>query len=452
MKKQIARRDFIKSTAIATSTTLVSSCVSANLTTKQEKGSWKKCALHSHTLWSDGQSLPEVAITEYKKRGFDMLVMTEHNGCPDDPHMWMRVIDENIDMWPPILTIDEYNRTKKAFKNSLITKFYSYKTFVRLKTFPELKKEFEEPNKFLLAGGEEITTSSRQKDGTRRDCHLNVFNVEKTFLQPKTQSPSDCIKKCVDIFNNLQSKSKRRMFMMLNHPFWRLWDVLPDDVLQNPAITHFEICNNSAQDAMGDLLSPDKFWDVILANRIEKKQGVIYATASDDTHVYDPKRVDGKGGINNAWTMALVKGEFTVDNTLSAIADGNCYPTTGVLLKSFEFDYTSKTLKVEVDAKEGVNYRIEFITTKRGFDHTYKTQRVEPKDKKLARDIPIYSDEIGKVVKSVNGTSASYKMAFDDLYIRAKIVSDKPTKLSKIAKVYCFPKYECAWTQPFANA
>ena len=116
MKKQIARRDFIKSTAIATSTTLVSSCVSANLTTKQEKGSWKKCALHSHTLWSDGQSLPEVAITEYKKRGFDMLVMTEHNGCPDDPHMWMRVIDENIDMWPPILTIDEYNRTKKRLR------------------------------------------------------------------------------------------------------------------------------------------------------------------------------------------------------------------------------------------------------------------------------------------------------------------------------------------------
>ena len=109
-------------------------------------------------------------------------------------------------------------------------------------------------------------------------------------------------------------------------------------------------------------------------------------------------------------------------------------------------------MNVEVDAQNGVNYRIDFITTKRGFYHTYKTQRVEPKDKKLARDIPIYPDEIGKVVKSVNGTSASYKMAFDDLYIRAKIVSDKPTKLSKIAKVYCFPKNECAWTQPFANA
>ena len=82
------------------------------------------------------------------------------------------------------------------------------------------------------------------------------------------------------------------------------------------------------------------------------------------------------------------------------------------------------------------------------FDHSKTDKVVKQKNKNLNRVIPIYSDDIGKVVKSVKGTSASCKMAFDDLYIRAKITSSKPTKF----KMECYPKKECAWTQPFANS
>ena len=162
------------------------------------------------------------------------------------------------------------------------------------------------------------------------------------------------------------------MFMMLNHPFWCAWDVLPEDMLKFPELTHFEICNGGASYDVSEF-SPDKFWDVVLANRLERKQGVIYATASDDTHYYDPPRVDKKpGGINNGWVMARVDGDFTVDNTMKAIIAGDFYPTTGVLLKDVVIDKSTKTLSVEVDAVAGVEYKIEFITTKRGFDHSVK--------------------------------------------------------------------------------
>ncbi len=443
---ELPRRKFLKATTLVLGTSTLSPIATASNVLKK-KPIWKKCALHAHTLWSDGQSMPEVAITEFKKRGFDMLVMTEHNAFPDDKEAWIRILPKSM-QWPPSLTRKEFERTKEQYKDSYIKKNFACKEFLRLKTFDKLKEEFEVPNKFLLAGGEEITRKADYPNGVERQCHLNVFNVEKTFeINMKAKSVPSIIQESLDTFNELKAKSKRPMFMMLNHPFWCAWDVLPEDVLKFPELTHFEICNNSANVDVSEFTT-DKFWDVLLAHRLEKKQGVIYATASDDTHYYDPERIDKSVGMNNAWVMARVNDEFTVDNTIKAIAEGDFYATSGVLLKDVVLDKSEKTLSVEVDAVDGVEYTIEFITTKRGFDHTVKGKAFSPKNKRYARTLPIYSDDIGKVVKTVKGTKASYKLAFNDLYVRAKITSNTPTR---IPEKPCFPKTQCAWTQPLTN-
>ena len=39
----------------------------------------KKCDFHSHTNWSDGAENPERTASNYRKRGFDFLSMTDHN-------------------------------------------------------------------------------------------------------------------------------------------------------------------------------------------------------------------------------------------------------------------------------------------------------------------------------------------------------------------------------------
>ena len=445
--KKIQRRNFLKATSVALGATAFSPIVNATDKLKK-KPNWKKCALHAHSLWSDGQSMPEVAITEFKKRGFDMLVMTEHNAFPDDKEAWIRILPKSM-QWPPSLTRKEFERTKEQYKDSYIKKHFACKEFLRLKTFDKLKEEFEEPNKFLLAGGEEITRSTHSPDGTHRHCHLNIFNVEKTFeVEMNGKSIPDIIKEGLATLNELKAKSKRPMFMMLNHPHWCAWDVLPEDVLKFPEVTHFEVCNNSASVDVSEF-TLDKFWDVILAHRLENKQNVIYATASDDTHYYDPDRINGSAGINNGWVMVKVDGEFTVDNTISAIAKGNFYPTCGVLLNDIVYDKSSKTLSVEVDAEDGVEYTIEFITTKRGFNHSVTGKKFTCENKKFTRTLPIYSDDIGKVVKTVKGTNASYKMEFNDLYVRAKITSNKPTQ---IVDKPCYPQKQCAWTQAFANS
>ncbi len=46
-------------------------------------GKWYKAALHTHTSSSDGAWLPEVAAELYRKRGYDVLALTDHERSND---------------------------------------------------------------------------------------------------------------------------------------------------------------------------------------------------------------------------------------------------------------------------------------------------------------------------------------------------------------------------------
>jgi hypothetical protein len=121
------------------------------------------------------------------------------------------------------------------------------------------------------------------------------------------------------------------------------------------------------------------------------------------------------------------------------------YATCGVLLQDVLFSETDRTLKVKVQPEPGTKYRIEFVTTKRGFDtrvgHVVSTRQ----NGRPARTLPVYSDDIGRVVASFDADEGSYRMAEDDLYVRARVVSDRPAKV----KLHFHPKHQTAWTQPF---
>ena len=63
---------------------------------------------------------------------------------------------------------------------------------------------------------------------------------------------------------------------------------------------------------------------------------------------------------------------------------------------------------------------------------------------------------IGQVVRTVTGrpgeaVDASYALAADDLYVRARIESDRPNLEAKLGRTVFTPRGETAWTQPYAN-
>jgi hypothetical protein len=167
----------------------------------------------------------------------------------------------------------------------------------------------------------------------------------------------------------------------------------------------------------------------------------LFGVGTDDTHYYINRTPDQR--LADAWVMVRSKA-LEADALMAAMDAGDYYATTGVLLDEVAFDASAKSLHVKVQAAPGVKYRINFITTRRGFDQSVRTVHCPAVKGRGARTLPVYSDDIGKIALSVEGTEATYRMKPDDLYVRAKIESDVPSGYKR----HFHPDVLVAWTQP----
>ena len=414
-------------------------------------GNWKKGALHTHTLWSDGRNLPETVIKTYRDRGFDFVCLSDHNIFPERENMMLPVAPEE-GPWPPMASRAELQRAQEALPDSIITEKIAVRRFVKLKNYAELRNEFEEPGEFLVVPGEEITLMGDpypcSNDRARADYHINIFNLPCDLPILHGKDAREALTLNLRSYEQAAKEWGRPSFAMLNHPFWRYWDIDPRLLIEFPEFRHFEICNNDCEANVPpeDHFTVEQFWDFVLAHRIVQGKQLLYATATDDIHFCDPERVDGWAGCELGWVMVNVPGKFTAESIVEAMDRGDYYPTTGVLLDGIDFDTATGTLRVKAQAEPGVNYRVEFITTKRDFDRTI-TEEEYPDEGRFTRILPVINDTIGRVAATVEGPEASYTMTPDDLYVRAIVKSDKPAKVGR----RFYPKTLQVWTQPFTR-
>ena len=405
---------------------------------------WKKGALHCHSMWSDGRSLPEVVIKTYLDAGYHFVCLSDHNVFQDDPDVWIQVRNEE-GPWPPMLSEEEYQRSCEMLPGSIIEKQVSYKKYIHLKTFDELKKEFEIPGEFILVPGTEMTGKSESFNypGRIHCIHCNVFNAKKTLPLPIGGSDREFLQKMLDIYRTTETEDS---FFMLNHPWWNVWDVDPELLIDFPEIRLFEICNSGTSEMKDDwIYNREKYWDFILAHRIVNGSPLLYGTATDDAHFFDPARMTTPGAYETGFVVVDCPGEMTPENLSAAIQTGNFYFSCGVMLEDVTFSKESSTLNVQVKAEPGVRYRIDFISTGKDFDRTMKTAEFPHKNEIFTRTRTVMPEGIGEVVSSVNGTSASYTLKENDLYVRAIVMSDQKTRLD----TGFYPVHQCAWTQPF---
>ena len=401
---------------------------------------WKKGALHCHTMWSDGRSLPEAAIKAYQDSGYDFVCLSDHNVFQDDGDVWVQVRPE-AGPWPPELARDEYERTRKLLPGSLIEKEVAYKTFVRLKTFEELKAEWERPGEFLLVPGVEITTGGESFgiEGRIHAIHVNTFSLPHGFVPPRGGTACELTQKILDLYH---SAATPESFVMMNHPWEVAWDVDPRVLIQMTEFRLFEICNNGMKDVPKDwIYNREKYWDFVLAHRLANGGPVLYGTASDDSHCHNPEF----GAYGTGWVMVNCPHGFTADKISQSMRRGDFYSTCGVLLDDIDFDKRSGTLSVCVHAEPGVRYRIEFISTGKDFDRTMTMREYPYNPAYKTRCRPVIPPEVGRVVKTVDGICGSCTLRDDDLYIRAIVYSDREPA---VKKTY-YPENLCAWTQPF---
>ena len=413
---------------------------------------WFRGQLHAHTYWSDGRGFPEQAAEVYKQRGYNFLCLTDHNRFAEDKEVW-RDVEATEGSWPPKVSQEIFDSYLQSFgKDRVETRRNGSLTSVRLKTYEEVKAQFDDPGKFILLPGVELTQNLN-----KYAIHMNYINlpvilpvIKGAGLIQTVSEPRE-IDKLISMnaseTEQAATQLHKKYLLILNHPFWVYCDIRPDNLINCPEIRFFEICNGGSDYApypSASTYTPEKFWDVVNAFRCIRGTPLLYGVASDDAHFYDAKRISVNGGVGDAWVMVRAAA-LTPDALLTAMHMGNFYASTGVLLDKIDFSTAKNTLSVNVKAEPGVKYRIHFITTKQGFDQQVKKVDIPADKGRPVRRVPIYSDEIGQTVKTVEGTRASYRLNADDLYVRARVESNRPSRIT----AYFHPTVTTAWTQPY---
>ena len=87
-------------------------------TTFIQDGNFYKGNIHTHTTRSDGRLPPEVVISEYRKRGYNFLILTEHNRYTDlkgyDSGNFILLPGMEINPPPDIHAIRDYHSQGKS--------------------------------------------------------------------------------------------------------------------------------------------------------------------------------------------------------------------------------------------------------------------------------------------------------------------------------------------------
>lgn len=376
---------------------------------------WWKGNLHTHSLWSDGDEFPELAIDWYKSNGYHFVVMTDHNVLPDEIRwidaQWVEGRGASLERVREVMG-EGWVETREAGDTLQ----------VRLRTPSEIAPQFEEPNRFLLVPGEEISDSFEDKQ-----IHVNGANLVETIPPQGGASVADVIANDVIAIREQGRTSGRLVFAQINHPNFT-WAVGAGHLAGMPAIdpagpAFFEVYNGHFLVAnAGDSLHPstDRLWDLALTERLQHGTGVLYGVGTDDTHDYHGS---GPGGARPGRGWVVVRADtLSTEALIRAMLAGEFYASSGVELVSVE--RTGDRIAVAIRPQEGVSYRTQFIGTS------------------IHADRP---EEAGLVLAEVEGPHAEYEFLGDELYVRAKVIS---SKVKENAPVEGVGETEAAWVQP----
>jgi len=375
---------------------------------------WLKGNTHTHSLWSDGDAAPEKIADWYKSHDYDFLVISDHNILLEG-EKWRKVGTGKAEATPEHVA----ELQKKYGEAAVELREKAGVKEMKLKTLSEVRKRFEEPGRFLMLPGEEISDKFLEKvDGktVTRPIHHVSLNHERLIAPPGGSSVVDVLNRTIAAVEDEARNSGRHVFVHLNHPNFE-WGVMPDDLAQAKGERFFEVYNGHRgvrNYGDKDHLSCEQIWDYVLALRLGKLNGPpLFAFAVDDAHNHHNDQ-----GISNpgrGWIMVRC-ATLSADAIVEALRRGDFYATSGVVLD--EIEVTKESLTVKIAAESGIQYTTKFIGAKPG-------------------------GKPGVVLQETPGPSASYRFAGDELYVRATIVSTKPHPNG-----YEKTDLQTAWVQP----
>lgn len=391
---------------------------------------WWKGNLHTHSLWSDGDNYPEMIAAWYKEHGYHFLSMSDHNVVLEG-EKWVHSLSNRGGA-------DAFAKYLRKFGPAWVhTRTNDAQVMVRLKTLEEFRGRLEEPGRFLMIPGEEISDRFE-----KIPIHLNASNLKHLIRPQGGQSVREVIQNNIDAVLAQRKETGQIMIPHVNHPNFG-WALTAEDMAPIEGERFFEVYNgHPGVRNYGDTnrASTDRMWDIILTRRLaELGLPAVWGTAVDDAHNYHtiPSRQANPG---RGWVVVRA-AELRPEAIIQAMEAGDFYASTGVRLKSI--NRLSKGLGFEIEAERGVTYQTQFIGTRVGYDPASTGAETDGKPLRTTR---IYSSEIGAVLAETDSLSPRYTFKGDEIYVRAKVTSSK-LKENGFAE----GDTEVAWVQPWSG-
>lgn len=416
---------------------------------------WYRGNLHLHTLRSDGRAFPEEAILLYRKLGYDFLALTDHHVVHERERWFTGAKHKAFSM-----------ERLECFRKRFPGHGPEHRTGkdgaeqYRLRPFHELAAKYNRPGEFLLLSG--VEQEDRPVAG--RVLHCNFINSVTPHAPKKVTCIESSLAKLLELHRTTSGTGGKRSMFIVNHPFWPYFDVTPQMLADYPEIRFFEIANAISPYMFKpppEAYTADRLWDYANACRMMCGDPLLFGVATDDTHRYDRfygELFEGKRNPMNKCHVRVRATSLTAESLVDAMYNGDFYASNGPEFREIVFDRASKTLTVDVKPVPGRTITVRFIGTKKNFDWRLgpdievdlaevAKKEGKPLRPNLAgkRRIPRISDTVGVTLKEVKGCRASYTLASDDLYVRAKVFTNAPA-----ANVERTPPYTyVAWTQPY---
>jgi hypothetical protein len=399
--------------------------------TAQSEPRWYKGNLHTHSLWSDGNDYPEMIVDWYARHGYEFLALSDHNVLGQG-QKWLSVAEAN----KRAKQQDGFGRYRQRFGDAWVeTRTSGGDLQVRLKPLDEYRTLFETPGRFLLIQGEEITDRFEKKP-----IHMNATNVLELIKPQGGKSVSEVMANNLAVVEEQSRRLGRPILGHLNHPNFG-YAITAEELAMVTKERFFEVYNGHPDvHHLGDEhhAGVERMWDIINTLRIgEMKAAPVGGLATDDSHNYF-----GEGGSSPGRGWVMVRSRFlTPESVIKGIVSGDFYASSGVTLKDVRYTPESKSLEVQIEPVGDARYTTRFIGTLKGYDPARK-----PVNDKEGKPLPVtqrYSEEVGKVLATAEGTTASYRLTGEELYVRAVVTSDQ------LPENPSFPDQKAqAWTQP----
>ena len=386
----------------------------------QSPAHWFKGNLHTHSLWSDGDDFPEMIVDWYKSHGYDFLALSDHNVLSEGER-WIPTHDAK----KPSLSM-AIGKYRKRFGDSVEVRQSNDKgEEIRLQPLSKVRTMFEAPGKFMMIQAEEVSDKFGEKP-----VHMGAVNLKEVVQARHGNSVREVIANNLRAIEEEADRTGVPAIAHLNHPNFG-WGVTAED-LAAVVEEHFFECYNGHPIVhhLGDAQHPsvEHIWDIANTIRLAQLSSEpLMGLGSDDTHNYHVTGMN-RATPGRGWVMVRA-AELKPEAIVAAIKKGDFYASSGVTLKDVRYDAASKTLSLEINPDGDAAFTTQFVGTPRNFADSGKT--------------PLNSDKVGAVFATSTGTSASYTLKGDELYVRAVVTSNKPPANPSFEN-----QKQQAWTQP----